>query len=202
MSGYFNVSDYRTLIFLNNATVANTPPMLPVNPSSTVDGSNVYLYWSAGSDEQTPTAALTYNLRVGTTPGGSEVIAAHALASGMLTIPRHGNQGQILSRVLNNLPNGTYYCSVQSVDAGFMGSAFAPEQSFTVGGPVQHFVTFTITGNGQALEDVKVDLPTGSIYTNANGQAIFLLPEGNYRWFATRLGYRQKIRHRPGKRTH
>jgi hypothetical protein len=192
ISGYFNVSDYRTLIFLNNASVANTPPMPPANLSATVDGNNVHLNWSAGSDTQTPSSALTYNLRVGTTPGGSEIVAAHALANGTLTVPRHGNQGQLLSKLLNNLPNGTYYWSVQSVDAGFMGSAFAPEQSFTVGGPVQHLVTFTITINGQALEDVKVDLPTGSIYTNVNGQAIFLLPEGNYPWFATRLGYRQK----------
>jgi len=30
------------------------------------------------------------------------------------------------------LPRGTYYWSVQAVDGGYRGSAFAPEQTFTV----------------------------------------------------------------------
>ncbi len=192
MSGYFNASDYRTLIFTNNTPIANTPPTAPANLSAIVNGNQVQLNWSPSADEQTPSNALTYNLRVGTTPGGSEIIAAHALASGLLSIPRHGNQGQLLTRMLTNLPDGKYYWSVQSVDAGLMGSSFASEQTFTVGTQVQHLVTFTITGSGQALDNVKVDLPTGSVYTDFNGQASFLLPEGNYPWYATRPGFRQK----------
>ncbi|HMM10693.1 MAG TPA: T9SS type A sorting domain-containing protein [Bacteroidales bacterium] len=192
MTGYFNVSDYMTRIYTNNAAIANTPPTSPQSLQADVSGNNVVLSWLSGSDAQTPTASLTYNLRVGTTPGGSQVLSAHALANGTLTMPRNGNQGFRLSSLLKNLPDGTYYWSVQSVDAGFMGSAFAAEQSFTVGAPLLYTLSFVANWNNLPLQNVKIELPDGYVLTDATGQATFQLDAGVYPWFATLHGFRQQ----------
>jgi hypothetical protein len=40
------------------------------------------LRWNAATDQQTPAPGLTYNLRVGTTPGGAEIISPHSRPDG------------------------------------------------------------------------------------------------------------------------
>jgi len=79
---------------------------------------------------------VTYNLRVGTEPGGNDVISALALDTGKRLVARPGNVGGATSVVLRYLqPNTTYYWSVQAIDNLHNGSAFAEEQTF-VSGPV------------------------------------------------------------------
>jgi hypothetical protein len=72
-----------------------------------VAGGAVTLSWAAASDAQTPAAALTYNVRVGTTPGGSEVIAPQSMPDGNRLLPAPGNAGHNLSANLKNLKAGT-----------------------------------------------------------------------------------------------
>ena len=87
-------------------------------------------------DDHTPAPGLSYNVRVGTTPGGSEIVSAPALANGKLLAPQMG-RSRNGSAVLHELSSGqTYYWSVQAVDSGFAGSPFAPEQQFNTGGLV------------------------------------------------------------------
>jgi hypothetical protein len=119
-------------IYQNNSTVPNTPPSAPTGLLAQVAGTTVTLSWSAAADARTPAAALTYNLRVGTAPGGSEVVAPHSTTSGRRLLPVLGNSGHNLAARLNHLKPGTaYYWSVQSVDTAFAGSPFAAEGSFT-----------------------------------------------------------------------
>ena len=71
--------------------------------------------------------------RLGTTPGGSQVVSAQANATGARALAALGNASANLSaRVHGLVPGATYYWSVQAVDAGYRGSAFAPEGSFTL----------------------------------------------------------------------
>ncbi|MBK9291178.1 MAG: T9SS type A sorting domain-containing protein [Bacteroidetes bacterium] len=191
ITGYFNVSDYMTRVYVNNAPLANTPPLPPAGLTSNISGNEVQLTWLAASDAQTPVSSLTYNLRVGTSPGSGNVVAAHALPNGKLTIPRNGNQGHRLNKLLQNLPDGTYYWSVQAVDAGFMGSEFAQEQSFTIGSPAAHEVTFVVTHNGQAIAQALVETPAGNAFTNSLGHATLTLPAGNHAWFVNKSPFRQ-----------
>ncbi|HEX7069621.1 MAG TPA: FlgD immunoglobulin-like domain containing protein, partial [Rhodothermales bacterium] len=73
--------------------------------------------------------SLTYNVRVGTTPGGSDVLAPMSLTSGQRLVPEAGNAGHNHSIVLRGLsPERTYYWTVQSVDHRLVGSAFATER--------------------------------------------------------------------------
>jgi hypothetical protein len=90
----------------------------------------VELKWNAPLDDHTPAAGLSYNLRVGTTPGASDVVSAPALPNGKLLVPQMG-LARNGSAVLHQLkPGQTYYWSVQAVDSAFAGSPFAVEQQF------------------------------------------------------------------------
>jgi hypothetical protein len=119
-------------IYHNNATILNTVPSAPSGPAASVAGANVTLSWNAASDTQTPAAGLSYNLRVGTTPGGSQIAAPMAAGSGYRRVPQLGNANLGLTATLKNLAAGTYYWSVQAVDTAWAGSAFSDENSFTV----------------------------------------------------------------------
>ncbi|HVE40691.1 MAG TPA: FG-GAP-like repeat-containing protein [Planctomycetota bacterium] len=121
-------------VFRNVTGVANTAPSIPAAPSSSAVGNNVTFHWTASSDAQTPAAALTYNLRVGTTPGGQQIMAPMAnLATGQRRIPARGNAQQNLAWTLKNLKPGTYYWSVQAIDNGYLASGWSAEQSVSVG---------------------------------------------------------------------
>lgn len=131
VAGNENGSDIVS-IYRNNNMTPNTIPNAPADLAANVLGASVDLSWSAGSDVQTPSAALTYNLRVGTTPGGSNIVAAQSSSAGYRRLPTMGNMQLRLGAHLRGLVPGTlYYWSVQSVDTAFAGSAFATEGSFT-----------------------------------------------------------------------
>lgn len=115
----------------NNVPTANQPPSAPTGLQATINGSVVTLSWNASTDDHTPSPALTYNVRIGLTPGGTEVVSPPARTDGRLLLPQAG-RGIGLSAVYP-LPTGwTFYWSVQAVDGAFVGSPFAPEQQFTV----------------------------------------------------------------------
>lgn len=128
------IRSFRSRIYLNNTRPFNTSPGVPAGLNTTVTEAGVALNWEAAHDAQT--SHLTYNVRVGTTPGGQEVVAAMSLPDGTRQVAAAGNAGHALARPLSLLPPGTYYWSVQAVDHSFVGSAFAPEQTFTVGASI------------------------------------------------------------------
>jgi hypothetical protein len=124
-------------VWRNSAPEAypNTLPWPPTDLTASVDGQVVNLDWAAGGDPQTPTNGLTYNLRVGTTPGGFDVVSPHANpTNGYRRLPALGNAQHRLGAQLN-LPPGLYYWGVQAVDSAFAGSPFAAETTFAVPGP-------------------------------------------------------------------
>ncbi len=97
-----------------------------------MDGGVINLSWAASSDSETPSAGLTYALRVGTASGGVDVASPVAASDGQRRNALIGNQGSGTSWILRNLEAGTYFWSVQAVDHGFMGSGFSTEGMFTV----------------------------------------------------------------------
>ena len=113
-------------IYRNDGAPANLPPGVPVNPTSVRSGSQLTLSWSHANDDHTPFDGLSYNVRVGTTPGGSQIASAMSLASGWRSVARVGNARQRLSLTLTTPIVRTYW-SVQAIDGAFKGSAFATE---------------------------------------------------------------------------
>lgn len=111
----------------------NSRPGAPTNLQATVDGSTVTFSWQAATDLQTPAPGLSYNVRVGTIPGGNDIMSPLAdLANGYRYLSARGNVDHNLSWQVQGLAAGTYYWSVQAIDPTFQGSVFAQEGFFTI----------------------------------------------------------------------
>nr|WP_286186698.1 S8 family serine peptidase [Geitlerinema sp. P-1104] len=113
-------------IFGIEGIASNTAPTTPANLNAEISEDTATLSWDAATDEETPQSDLTYNLRVGTTPGGSDILD-DTREDGAI-----GNVAGNTNWTLGDLEPGTYYWSVQTVDSGFETSDFTSEQSFTI----------------------------------------------------------------------
>jgi hypothetical protein len=123
---------YVSQVWRNTGAKTNNPPATPTGLTSTLTATGVILSWQPASDPQTPSTGLTYNVRVGTKSGGSEIMSASSDGStGFKRLPTPGNVRQALVTTLS-LPPGIYYWSVQAVDTSFAGSPFAAESTFVV----------------------------------------------------------------------
>lgn len=126
-----------TTLYLNKCSKTNTAPNSPEGLTVKKEGNQITLSWqeaadAGDADTQTPSKALTYNIRIGTKSNGTEVVSPLAdLKTGKRFVVEMGNVGHTTSYTIT-LPKGTYYWSVQTIDNGYMGSNFSTEQIFTV----------------------------------------------------------------------
>jgi predicted nucleotidyltransferase len=135
----FGASGFVAKYYRNNSSSSNTVPNVPTNlQSNAATNGSITFSWTAATDSQTPAMGLSYNLRVGTTPGGSDVVASMSDTdnvsmtgpNGFHRVPITGPV-QGTSYTLKNVDlTKKYYWSVQAVDTAFAGSAFAAEQTF------------------------------------------------------------------------
>jgi hypothetical protein len=125
-----------TNIYRNNGDIKNTAPGVPANLAAKTEGNSVILSWSRSSDIQTPAKGLSYNIRVGNTPMGIQVVSPMSdLSSGRRQIVSFGNASSDTSWIIKNLSPGTYYWSVQAIDKGYLASPFAKEAKFNIPDP-------------------------------------------------------------------
>jgi hypothetical protein len=125
-----------SVMFSGSASSTNEPPTAPENLVVHLLGeTSLLLAWDPATDS-TETNGLTYNVRVGTRPGGTEIMSPLSRPDGRRLVARPGNAFHSLKRMLRNLAPGTYYWSVQAVDNSLEGGPFAPEQTFTIAAPV------------------------------------------------------------------
>lgn len=119
--------------YTNQSSIQNTIPNPPLSLSSSVTGSNVVLSWNDSTDNETPTNQLTYNIYVGTASGTTDVISPMSnLNTGYRKVVSIGNSQYKNQVILENLPDGTYYWAVQSIDNQYEGSLFSVEQTFSI----------------------------------------------------------------------
>jgi predicted nucleotidyltransferase len=138
-------------LWKNQVGTSNSPPGAPTGLSATTTSSSVRLNWSDPTDLTTLSSGLTFNVRVGTAPGGSDVVSPLAnLSTGMRRIVSPGNAGEANGAILNLAP-GTYYWSVQAEDASYSGSQFATESSFTIRNTTTSFAGMVSAGGGFAV---------------------------------------------------
>lgn len=121
----------------NQTATINHPPQPPHSLAAERQGAEWILKWQPGSDDLTPSASLTYNVRVGLTPGGNEIMAALSdPQTGRQFVPRRGNAdatGFLRIHVPESVT--TLHWSVQAVDAGFLAGPWAPEQTLPLTPP-------------------------------------------------------------------
>jgi hypothetical protein len=107
-------------------------PLTPTNTFTALDA--VTLSWQTPAGTPAAGRSLSYNVRVGRTPGSSDVVSPLAdTMTGRRLIQTLGNAGAAHVFKLNNLSVGNYYWSVQSIGQSYTGSPFTTEGMFTAG---------------------------------------------------------------------
>ncbi len=137
--GVYLFSQFKAQVWLNTGGPVNAPPNAPSGLTANVVGRDVILNWMAASDALTPANGLSYNLRVGTSPGAGNIVSPHAdLTTGSRRLPARGNIQSGISARIRDLPLGVFYWSVQAIDTAFAGSSFGAEGRFVVYLPEVH----------------------------------------------------------------
>jgi hypothetical protein len=153
-----------TQVYHNNLATPNTPPTAPANLNAHVVGHDIQFSWAKSTDNQTVQKALTYNIRIGTTPSTSSVINPAAnISTGFRRTAKRGNTGVLVTRTHRNLPYGTYYWSVQAIDNGYAGSEFAAVKSIVVEPPAEWQMV--------SVPYVHQDMSTGTLYPTAKSSS-------------------------------
>lgn len=106
-----------------NGNTAPTPPQLSYSETAGFIIQNA-------ADNETPANCLSFDLRIGTTPGGTEIMHPAAdLQTGYRRISAPGRSSFNGYR----LPNGTYYAAAQAIDGAFRGSVWSDEITIQIG---------------------------------------------------------------------
>jgi len=128
LSGDIYSIDRYTGIYRNETTNTNSEPASPDGLNSYWGNEGLIFSWNKSSDDHIPAEAISYNIRIGTTPGGSEVKSAQSLHDGKSLLPKTNT---LVNDTCNFyiLPFNKYYWSVQAVDNTGLSSSFAPEEN-------------------------------------------------------------------------
>ncbi|MDI6804047.1 MAG: FG-GAP-like repeat-containing protein [Bacteroidota bacterium] len=116
-----------------NVFAQNTKPSVPDGLKAEMQEQTIILTWNRSTDDHTPQNGIIYNLRLGTTNSGVQHFSPIAnISTGYQRVPKLANAHQQSQWKIKNLPQGTYYWSVQAIDKGYAGSPFAVEHTFTI----------------------------------------------------------------------
>lgn len=122
--------EYVTKIYRNNTVQQNNTPTPPGDFSAELFNGGILFSWTAGMDTETPEAALSYNIRIGTSTGTSNVVAPMTVeSSGHRSINKTGNAGMNRFYFLSGPDTEVYYWSIQCIDGAYAGSQFSEEQT-------------------------------------------------------------------------
>ena len=118
-----------TALYTIEGSIANERPAAPAQPTLNYNNGILSISWGNGSDDKTATGDLTYALRIGTTQGGNDILAAHANADGTRRNFLDGNMGKEHTYTidLTSYSPATIYVAVQAIDAQHAGSAWSTE---------------------------------------------------------------------------
>jgi hypothetical protein len=156
------------LLAKNNTSVKNTAPTAPTNLAYKLYNKGIVLSWNASTDAQTKSEGLTYNLKVGKTSGAIDIMSPNSvtttLNNGKRKITSLGNVEFGTSAIIKDLPYGTYYWAVQSIDNSYAGSSFSSEAVFTV----QPDATFETNKTSLCLNDTLTVEFKGYYYKASN----------------------------------
>ncbi|MEM9984670.1 MAG: FG-GAP-like repeat-containing protein, partial [Bacteroidota bacterium] len=133
-------------------------PPVPENLQASTLGSVTVLSWELPSSFSTAVReGLTYQVILGSSPGAIDIISPLSRpANGFRRVDAPG-ESKLRSRLVSNLPPGTYYWRVQSIGPNLQASTFSsPQQNFTV--------TATATGTAKFSDATASGFaPNGSV---------------------------------------
>lgn len=153
---------------LRSQTQPNTRPQKMAMPTAMFlpEMNRLKIAWQYGSDAETSSCDLTYELRIGTQPGLGDVLRAESTADGKRLTIREGNQGTMRQMLFNAaaLKPGKYYIAVQAIDQGGLGGAFSDEFVYehALHAPVFYASAESLTTADTLSVYVKTPLPSAS----------------------------------------
>ena len=141
LSGSYNIYDANnrylrtettTELYLNTSVARNSAPSTPTNLYTIIDGVDVSFYWDASHDNETSSEGLSYDIYVYEEGRDDFILSPRAnLETGFRYLKKRGRiqlseNGYTLKGFYTS--GLQYKWSIQAVDGGFLGSAFAEEQ--------------------------------------------------------------------------
>ncbi|MBN8247728.1 MAG: fibronectin type III domain-containing protein, partial [Verrucomicrobia bacterium] len=141
-------------MYFGRGGTSNHPPAAPDGLRVvTVAPGAVRLAWDVAADPN-QTDPLTYNLRIGASPGGGDIMPPMSLPDGTRMLVARGNVGGARRWVVSGLtPGRTYHAAVQAVDNAYAGGPFSTEVAFTVATEIRPpvLVSAAFATNGWSL---------------------------------------------------
>ena len=159
----------------------NSAPTAPANLNAIEDNGVITFTWDAGSDAQTATAALRYNVYVKTTDGRVITVVPANPASGVLRSVNSVDAALVGCKYALNLKAADVAeWGVQTIDGCKLGSAFAKSTEVTSGAEAVKAEAVAVKCNGRTITvnadaQVRVIDFAGRVVANASlkaGQAI------------------------------
>ena len=156
--------DINGLFYKNVTSSGNLAPDPPEIQSAVPEANSLTFSWTQATDNETPRNGLSYNLRVGTTPGGSEIVSPLSLENGIRQVVNIGNTGQNTTWKIHGVDTTTnYYYSVQTIDNGYLASEFTSEKVFIF--------------EPNSIEEIETGI---TVYPNPTSGLLYLKMKGNY----------------------
>ena len=112
-------------VYLNTTLGTNNSPQAPTALTAFAVSTRAIFTWGAGTDDIDEPISLSYNIRIGTSSGGNQLMSS--------SVPYNfSNVGQRLIREFNEIPHGTYYWAVQTVDGSGNTSNWSQEDTLFI----------------------------------------------------------------------
>jgi hypothetical protein len=164
-------------VYLNTHSGVNDSPDPPDALTAFAVSTRAIFTWGSGSDDIDEPAGLSYNIRIGTSPGGNQLMSS--------SVPYNSsNVGQRLIREFNEIPHGTYYWAVQTVDGSGNISEWSEEDTLFIARLVASTqslpgVYYSSAGWADYTEDGLLDLAlTGVTFSGASITNLFENTDG------------------------
>ena len=168
---YVNTSTGENVVyakaFRNVTATPNSKPTPPANLKTTIGDNGVTLSWDKPTDDKTPGPSINYNFYL--RQGLDTLVSPYATKSGKPRVNALKGSFESSKALLPNLPNGSYYWAVQSIDLAGNYSAFTQETNFEVtgGDNINHSTGLTdqsICYDRLSDQFILVGVSNGNIY--------------------------------------
>jgi hypothetical protein len=132
LGGHKQGSDTTGIFYRNMTSDPNIAPYLLQTEIISVYTDSARIGWIKSYDTDSRTKNLYYNLRMGTSPGGTDIVSPLSFPDGSRKIANKGNMDQATMYTIRDLnPSTTYYFAIQVIDQSLAPSAWSGENSFT-----------------------------------------------------------------------